>query len=132
MTIAYWCVLASILMPYGLTLFAKRRMPLRHNKDPRAYKETLSGASQRAVWAEANHYESFPGFAAGVVIAHLAQADQAIVDGLAMGYIGARIVYNWLYLTDRSTLRTLVWFAAFSCIIGFFAAAALTGTSAAG
>jgi len=130
MTIAYWCVFAAVLMPYWLTLFAKRRMPLRENKAPRLYKATLEGASQRAVWAEANHYESFPPFAAGVIIAHLTQGDQAWIDGLAMGYIASRLAYNVLYVIDRSTMRSLVWFCAYGCVLGLFIAAALTGPTA--
>ena len=54
MTIAYWCVFAAILMPYPLTIFAKRKMSYGDNKAPRAYKATLTGASQRAAWAVAN------------------------------------------------------------------------------
>ena len=132
MTIAYWCVFVAIIMPYALTLFAKRKMPLRENRAPRVYKATLTGASQRAVWAEANHFESFPTFAAGVIIAHLIQADQAVVDALAVGYIISRIAYNGLYVTDRSSLRSVAWFSAFGCILGLFIAGAMTGVPAAG
>ena len=128
MTIGFWCVLVAIMMPYAATLFAKRHMPLIANKAPRAYKATLKGAKQRATWAEANHFESFPAFAAAVIIAHIAQGNQAIIDGLAMGYIGARALYFYLYVADRSTLRTIVWFTALGCIIGLFICAAMTGS----
>ena len=130
MTIAFWCVLAAIMMPYTATLFAKRHMPLSENKAPRVYKATLEGAKQRAIWAEANHFESFPGFAAAVIIAHIAQGNQTLIDGLAMGYIGARALYVYLYIADRSTLRSIVWFAALGCIIGLFVCAASAGLDA--
>ncbi len=132
MTIAYWCVFVAVVMPYALTLFAKRRMPLRENRAPRVYKAGLTGASQRAVWAEANHFESFPTFAAAVIIAHLTLADQIIVDGLALAYIASRVAYNALYLADRSTLRSVAWFSAFGCILGLFIAGAVTGAPAGG
>ena len=69
MTIAFWCVFVAILLPYAATLYAKKNMPLKRNNAPRLYKEQLEGAEQRAVFAEANQFESFPGFAAAVVIA---------------------------------------------------------------
>ncbi len=127
MTIAFWRVLAAILMPYVSTVFAKRAMPLAKNRTPRLYKESLTGAKQRAVWAETNHFESLPGFAAGVIIAHLAAVDQGTVDALALVYIGARALYTWGYVADRSTLRSLFWFVGFGCIVGFFICAAVTG-----
>jgi uncharacterized MAPEG superfamily protein len=128
MTVALWCVFFAILMPYAVTLFAKRNMPRVENRAPRLYKAQLEGAQQRAVWAEANHFESFPTFAAGVIVAHIAQADQTIVDGLALGYIVARLAYFYFYISDRSGLRSLVWFVALSCVLGQFICAALTGT----
>ena len=129
MTIAFWCVLAAIIMPYVATLIAKRGMPVAENRAPRLYKERLTGANQRAVWAETNHFESLPGFVAGVIVAHLAQADPGAVDALAVVYIGARVLYTWLYVSDRSTLRSLFWFVGLLCIVGFFICAAVTGTA---
>jgi uncharacterized MAPEG superfamily protein len=94
------------------------------NARPRDYLATLDGWRQRANWAQANSYESLPGFAAGVVIAHLAGAAQPTVDMLALGYVLARVLYGIFYITDRSTLRSLVWVAGLGCIIGLFVAAA--------
>ena len=125
MTIALWCVFAAVLLPYAMTLFAKRSMPRRENRAPRVYKAQLEGARQRAVWAEANQYESFPGFAAGVIIAHVVGAEPTLTNGLALGYIVARVIYFILYLTDRSAMRTLVWFAALACILGQFIVAGM-------
>ena len=129
MTIALWSVFAAILLPYGATLFAKRNMPRVENHAPRVYKAQLEGAEQRAVFAEANQFESFPGFAAAVIIAHFAQAEQTLVDALALGYIAARLVYFYLYISDQSTLRTAVWGLGLCCILGQFVAAAMTGAS---
>ena len=83
----------------------------------------LHGWRQRANWAQANSYESFPAFAAGVIIAHLAGAAPTI-DMLALAYIGARILYGIFYIADRSTLRSLAWVAGLGCVIGLFVAAA--------
>ena len=127
MTIAFWCVCAALLLPYGATLFAKRKMHRKHNQAPRAYKATLEGAEQRAVWAEANQFESFPAFAAAVIIAHLAGADQSMVDTLALIYIGARILYFYCYISNRSSARTIVWFIALGAVVGQFICAAMAG-----
>ena len=127
MTVGLWCVFAAVLLPYGATLFAKRRMPRRANQAPRVYKATLEGAEQRAVWAEANQFESFPAFA-GVIVAHMAQADQSTVDVLALTYIGARVLFFYFYISDRSTLRSVVWFTALGCVLGQFICAAMTGS----
>ena len=127
MTIAFWCVFVAILLPYGATLFAKRNMPRSENRMPRVYKAQLEGVEQRAAFAEANQFESFPAFAVSVVIAHLAQVEQGLTDTLAIGYVAARIVYFGVYLADRSLLRTVVWALAFACVLGQFVAAAISG-----
>ncbi|MCL4779601.1 MAG: MAPEG family protein [Gammaproteobacteria bacterium] len=124
MTTAYWCVLVAILMPIVWAGIAKAGARGFDNARPREYLATLDGWRQRANWAQANHYESFPGFAAGVVIAHVAGAAQPTIDLLALGYVLARVLYGIFYITDRSTLRSLVWVAGLGCIIGLFVAAA--------
>jgi uncharacterized MAPEG superfamily protein len=35
-----------------------------------------------------------------------------------------RLVYGWAYITDRPTLRSLVWIAALGCVVGLFVVAA--------
>ncbi len=129
MTVAFWCVFVAILLPYVATLYAKKNMPRRENKAPRLYKEQLEGAERRAAFAEANQFESFPAFAAAVIIAHIANSDQGIVDALAVGYILARVVYLYLYISDKSTLRTIVWAMGLACVLGLIISAAITGSA---
>ena len=126
MTIAYWCVLAAILLPYiwtGVAKFTSGFTP-RDNHNPRDYLEGLQGAAKRAHWAQLNTFESIPGFMAAVIIAHLAQAPQGRIDALALTYIGLRLVYGILYITDRAALRTLVWAGGLACVVGLFVVAA--------
>lgn len=124
MTTAYWCVLVAILMPTVWAGIAKAGAKGFDNARPREYLATLDGWRQRANWAQTNSYESLPGFAAGVVIAHVAGAAQPTIDLLALGYVLARVLYGIFYITNRSTLRSLVWVAGLGCIIGLFVAAA--------
>jgi uncharacterized MAPEG superfamily protein len=125
-TIAYWCVLAAILLPYIWTGVAKASSGFkpRDNHNPRDYLDKLEGPAKRAHWAQLNTFESIPGFMAAVIIAHLAQAPQGWVDGLALAYIGLRLAYGVLYITDQAALRTLVWAAGLACIAGLFIVAA--------
>lgn len=126
MTIAYWCVLAAILLPYvwtGVAKFTSGFRP-RDNHAPRAYLDQLEGPAKRAHWAQLNTFESIPGFMAAVIIAHLAHAPQGRVDALALTYIGLRLVYGVLYIKDLASLRSVVWAGGVACIVGLFVVAA--------
>ena len=124
MTLAYWMVLAGAMLPYLTVAVAKYR-PDYDNAAPRAQLAAADGHRLRAWWAHLNHFEAFPPFAAGVIIAHLAQARQEWVDILAVAFVALRCLYAALYVADRPTARSLVWSAAFFCMVGLFVAAAL-------
>lgn len=126
MTIAYWCVLAAILMPLLWTGVAKFTSGFRpkDNHNPREYLENLKGYAKRAHWAQLNTFESIPGFMAAVIIAHQLGAAQDKVDAIALTYIGLRLLYGVLYIADKALLRSLVWGAGLACIIALFVVAA--------
>ena len=124
MTTAYWCVLAAALMPYLFTGVAKFGDRPYDNRAPREFLEGASGAKKRAHWAQLNSFEAFPAFAAAVIIAHLADASQTTIDLLAVTFVMLRLVYGWAYITDRASLRSLVWLGGIACMVGLFVAAA--------
>ena len=126
MTIAYWCVLAAILLPLIWTWVAKFTSGFRprDNHNPCEYLERLEGPAKRAHWAQLNTFESIPGFMAAVIIAHLAGAPQSTVDAIAVTYIGLRLVYGVLYITDKARLRSLVWAGGVACIVALFVVSA--------
>ncbi len=128
MTIALWCVLIGGLMPLAWTGVAKwsgdQKLGPEENKDPRAWLATLTGAQARANAAQLNAIEAFPLFAAAVIIAHVLGADQGMADKLAMAWVGLRLVYGVLYITDISAVRTLVWGAALAVTVWIFTLAA--------
>jgi uncharacterized MAPEG superfamily protein len=126
MTIAYWCVLAAILLPYiwtGVAKFTTGFRP-RDNHNPREYLEKLQGPGKRAHWAQLNTFESIPGFMAAVIIAHQLGAAQAVIDAIAVTYIGLRLLYGVLYITDKAQLRSLVWAGGVACIVALFVVSA--------
>ena len=124
MTIAYWCVLVAAILPLIWAGAAKSGAENYDNASPRAFMAALDGWHLRADWAQQNAYEAFPPFAAGVIIAHVSQnAAQGTIDLLAGIFILSRILHGILYITDRSTARSLVWLVGFGCMIGLFIAA---------
>lgn len=124
MTMAYWCVLVAAIMPYLMIGVAKIGVRGFDNRRPRDWYEKSTGFRRRAVWAQQNSLEIFPIFAAAVIIAHLAGADQATVNGLSIAFIASRIAYAISYLADLHLLRSLVWTAGFACCVALFIIAA--------
>ncbi|MDO8268204.1 MAG: MAPEG family protein [Moraxellaceae bacterium] len=126
MTVAYWCVLAAILLPYvwtGVAKFGSRYRP-RDNHAPREFLENLEGPAKRAHWAQLNTFESIPGFMAAVIIAHLAAAPQVAIDAIAVTYIGLRLLYGVFYINDKAAMRSLVWAGGVACIVALFVVSA--------
>jgi uncharacterized MAPEG superfamily protein len=127
MTLATWCVLVAAILPYLFIGFAKadpRYLKGGHNKNPREYEEALHGARKRAYWAQLNGFEAFPPFAAAVIIAHIAGAEQSTVDLLAVVFIVARLLHGVLYIADQDRLRSLAWAVGIACVVGLFVVAA--------
>ena len=128
MTLAYWCVLIAIFLPYLGTATAKFLGPgygPRANQDPRAFLSTLEGWRKRANNAQLNGFEVTPAFAAAVIIAHQAGgAEQSLLDQLAMAFIVSRVLYFICYLADWGPVRSLVWFAGMGLIAALFVVSA--------
>jgi hypothetical protein len=124
MTFAMWMILVAILLPVVTTGMAKWGAPGLDNNAPRIWADTLTGWRKRADWCHRNHFEALPVFAAGVLVAQTAHAAQGTLNILAGVWVLCRIAYTVCYLTDRASLRSVAWVAAFACVIGMFCAAA--------
>ncbi|MBC6428322.1 MAG: MAPEG family protein [Cellvibrionales bacterium] len=113
MSIALWCLFAA-----GVLHFASK-LPLIYaqtqesggydNRNPRAQQAALQGWGERALAVHKNQMESFPLFAAGILVALFTDAAPSAVDYLALAYILARLAYLYFYLTNAATVRSLVW-----------------------
>lgn len=129
MNLSYWCVLVAGIMPaatVGIAKWSGRRDY--DNAEPRRWLEKQSGVPRRADSAHRNHFEAFPFFAAGVLVAQQLHAPQDSIDMLAIAFIASRIAYTGLYLTDRATLRTVSWLIGYLAVIGLFVIAACQGS----
>lgn len=121
MTIAFWCVLVSGLLPYAAVGIAKwDKSYLRHNDQPREWESKLGGLQARAHAAHLNSFEAFPFFAAAVLIAVYCKAPQTIVDNIAIAFVIARVAYIWCYVSNKSSLRSIVWMVGFGLCIALF------------
>ncbi|MGL5117222.1 MAG: MAPEG family protein [Beijerinckiaceae bacterium] len=119
MTIAIWCLLVAGILPLIAVGVAKAAGGAYDNNDPRGRAASYTGMAKRAHAAHQNGFESFPFFAAAVLVAELKGAPQGLVAGLAVAYVVARIGYTVTYILDMATVRSLLWSA------GFFASVAL-------
>lgn len=113
MTIALWCLfLAGIMhtLSKGPLAIHMAKAPGGYNNNmPREQAASLEGEGKRALAIHLNQIESFPLFAAGVLVATASSISAPAIDYLALAYVAARIIYIPLYLKDIATMRSLVW-----------------------
>jgi uncharacterized MAPEG superfamily protein len=121
MFIAVLCVLLAMLQPFVLSVLARSATrKADYLPSPREYNETLSGWHRRAHFAQLNAFEAFPPFAAAVILAWLAGVAPAHLNALAVLFVVFRIAHAAFYLTDRSSLRSLVWKLAMMSVVALF------------
>jgi uncharacterized MAPEG superfamily protein len=119
MTIAEWCLFGAVLL-YLLTVAPVKALGHRefNNADPRNPDFYEHPMRKRALGAHLNGVETFPFFAAAVLLAEFKDAPQNMVDALALGFLLTRMAFVLAYLADRPTLRTFLWNAAFAFNLG--------------
>ncbi|MBV7551221.1 MAPEG family protein [Pseudomonas sp. PDM28] len=123
MTVALWCILIAIFLPYLCTGVAKVSggFRLKDNHDPRGFLDSLEGLGKRANAAQLNSFEVTPAFAAAVIVAHLAgNAELVTINVLSVLFITSRLLFIIFYLADLAALRSLMWFVGMALIVSFF------------
>jgi uncharacterized MAPEG superfamily protein len=120
LTVAYWCVLVSSVLPILCAGLAKWGMfgTSRHqggydNHLPRAWLASQTNWRARANAAQSNSFEALPFFMGAVIIAHQLGASQLRLDVLAFLYIVLRLLYILMYVADMASVRTVLWTLAF-------------------
>lgn len=126
-TVAYWCVLLAVLVPYACAYLAKfrgfgkpRSQGGYDNGDPRAWLGRQQGWQARANAAQANSFESLPFFIGAVIIAHQLGAPQTTLDILSVLFVTLRIIYVAMYVAGLATVRSAIWALAFAANIAIF------------
>ncbi|MNR99665.1 MAPEG family protein [compost metagenome] len=120
MNLSYWCILIAGILPVATVAIAKWGRRDFDNSEPRRWLEQQDGLRRRADSAHRNHFEAFPFFAAGVLVAQQLEAAQDSINMLAAAFIVVRLLYTLLYLTDRPSLRSMVWLAGYLIVVGLF------------
>ena len=128
MTVAEWCVFATLLL-YLLTIAAVkwsgfRRFDNARPRDPVFYDDPIRA---RALGAHQNGIEAFPVFAVAVLLAEFRAGPQQLINELAMLFLIVRIAYVFTYLGNRPTLRTILWSIGFAINIAIFFLPAIRG-----
>lgn len=113
MTIELWCLFAAALL-HLITkmpvIKAQNSMPGGYdNHFPREQQANLEGWGKRAKAAHENQMESFPLFAAGILVVTVTGVTSTAVTWLAIVFVIARILFMILYIKDVPTLRSSVW-----------------------
>ncbi len=110
MTVAEWCVFASVIL-YLLTIapFKALNASQFDNSKPREPAFYDDPIRSRALGAHLNGIETFPFFAAAVLLAEFRAAPQNLINELAVLFLIVRAAYVLTYLGNRPTLRTILW-----------------------
>src|SRR6266576_6101599 len=121
MTVAEWCVFASVLL-YLLTIAPFKALGAGQfdnskPRDPAFYQDPIRS---RALGAHLNGIETFPFFAAAVLLAEFRAAPQNLINELAVLFLIVRSAYVFTYLGDRPTLRSILWGIGFAINVGIF------------
>ena len=126
-TVAYWCVLVAVLLPYLCTWLVKsqgfgkpRAQGGYDNHDPRGWLAHQEGWRARANAAQANSFEALPFFIGAIIIAHQLGAPQTRIDILAVLFVTLRLIYIAMYVAGLPTVRSAIWALAFFANIGIF------------
>jgi uncharacterized MAPEG superfamily protein len=123
MNTAIICILIAGILPIVSAGIAKAGRRDYDNRDPRAWLGRLEGFRARANAAQANAWEAFPFFAAGVLVAHVMQVPASHIDTLAVAFIVLRVIYLGLYLANLALLRSVAWIAAWGVCIALYVGA---------
>lgn len=128
MTTPFWCILIASLLPYAWSSAAMKARADQFgevdNRLPRAQQARLEGWGARALGAASNGFETFPAFAAAVIVAHIAGADPGWSAIWSVVYVAARILHGVFYAIDLDKLRSAAFGLGQACAIALFILAA--------
>jgi uncharacterized MAPEG superfamily protein len=121
MTIAEWCVFASLML-YILSIASVKWLRFGNfdNSKPRDPTFYESPFAARVLGAHQNGIEAFPFFAAAILLAEFRACPQNLINELAVLFVIVRIAYVFTYIGNRPTLRSILWSIGFAINIAIF------------
>jgi uncharacterized MAPEG superfamily protein len=128
MTTPFWCILIASFLPYiwsGVAVKARvDQFGTLDNRLPRLQQAQMTGFGARALGASNNGFETFPAFAAAVIVAHIAGADPGWSTTWSVVYVAARILHGICYAADIDKLRSAAFGLGQVCAVALFVLAA--------
>jgi len=116
-------VLIAGLLPVVCAGIAKWGARTYDNHNPRAWMAQQEGRRARADAAQSNSLEAFPFFAAAVVLAMLQEVDPDQIALWGWVFIAMRVAYIYCYVTDRASMRSIVWTLGLLAVLRLYALA---------
>jgi uncharacterized MAPEG superfamily protein len=121
MTLAEWCIFGAVIL-YLMTIAPFKAANARtfdnsKPRDPAFYDNPLRS---RALGAHLNGIETFPFFAAAVLLAEFRGAPQNLIDELAVLFVIVRVAYVLTYIGNRPRLRSILWNIGFIINVAIF------------
>ncbi|WP_346292856.1 MAPEG family protein [Sphaerothrix gracilis] len=108
-TLLVCIALAAVLIYLPFLIVGLERFRLGYDQSaPRTMSDKLPPYAQRANWAHQNSFESFTLFAPAALMAYVTGQTSALVLGIAIAYVVARLLYSVFYILDVPLLRSLM------------------------
>ena len=107
LTMLAWSVVLGLVHAVSTGQFAVAQHGLAYNLGPRDEQKPLTGIPGRISRAFANYMQTFPFFAAAVLIAHVAGRHSWLTTWGVQLYFWARVVFVPLYASGTSGPRTV-------------------------
>ena len=112
LTLLAWAVVLGLVHAVATGQFATMQHGLAYNMGPRDEAKPLTGVGARVQRAFANYMQTFPFFAAVVLIAHVADRHSWLTATGAHLYFWARLAYVPLYAAGTPVVRTVAFLVA--------------------
>ena len=107
LTYLAWSVVLGLVHAIATGQFTTAQKGLAYGLSPRDEKKPLEGIGARVERAFANYMQTFPFFAAAILVAHAAGRHSGLITTGAALYFWSRLVYVPLYATGIPVARTL-------------------------
>ncbi len=108
MSLLAWSAFLGLLHAVGTGMGATTQHGFGYASSPRDEQKPLTPGRERNNRAFANFMQTFPIFAAAVLVSHAALRDHGVASWGSQFYFWARVVYVPLYITG-SKYRTGIW-----------------------